>query len=175
MKKISFKKSVFLLFLLFVGTSMNAQEDNLKFHSITFGFGLWDSPASETGGGMNFVADVATKQGKGIFSLYVNSADDFLSFNQTEKMLAGSLTYGRETNLLSWVKLEGHAGVGFFSHKYSDERDDSRDFSKTSIGIPLRAKLILFYKFFGLGINQNANFNPLAITYSTDLVLQIIF
>ena len=162
-----------LLFLLFVGISMNAKEDDLKFHSITVGLGFLVAPASYSEDGLNFVADVATKHGEGIFSLYVNYAEDFnILGGGSESLLAGSLTYGRETNLLSWVKLEGHAGVGFFNHKFSE---DDLDFSKTSIGFPLRAKLILFYKHFGLGINQNANFNSLVTTYSTDLVLQIIF
>ena len=177
MNKIRFSKQMFLLFLLLITVPLHAQENDFKFHSASFGLGLIDTFSESSGDGFNVVADVAAQSGENIFSLYVNSGSGFmvgtLFGDDSEDYLAGSLTYGREVGL-NWIKLEGHAGIGFFNHKARYELDNV-DINKTSIGVPVRAKLIIFYKFIGIGINQNANFNPLVSTYSTDLVLQIIF
>lgn len=178
MKEIIFKKQMFLLFLLFIGIPIHAQEDNLRFHSASFGVGVIDTPSESSEDGFNVVGDIATQWRKNLFSLYVNQGSGFFvgtfGSDDSEDFLEVNLTYGREIELLSWIKLEGHAGIGFFNHQVRSERE-SIDLNKTSVGFPLRAKLIFFYKFLGVGINQNVNFNPLVSTRSTDLILQVIF
>lgn len=178
MKNITFQKLLFLLSFFFFAIPMQSQENKLKFHSASFGVGVLDTFSESSGEGFNVVADVAVQSKENLFSLYVNSGSGFmvgaLFGDDSEDYLAGSLTYGRELELLDWIKLEGHAGVGFFHHNAQYERENI-DIDKTSIGFPVRAKLIFFYKFIGFGLNQNVNLNPLVSTYSTDVILQIIF
>ena len=178
MKKGISRKGITVIFLILIAIPINAQEDNLEFHSISFGGGFLTTPSKSSEGGLNWVADVATGWRKNIFSLYVNRGSGFFvgdwTSDDSEDYLEISLTYGREIKLLSGVKLEGHAGVGFFNHK-AKYHERNIDLDKTTVGFPVRAKLIFYYKFIGIGINQNANFNPQVSTYSTDLVLQVIF
>ena len=168
---------MFLSILLFITLPLHAQEENLRLYSASFGIGVIDTFSESSGDGFNMVADITTEWRENLFSLHVNSGSGFMvgTFfgDDSEDYLAGSLTYGREVKL-DWIKLEGHAGIGFFNHKARYELENI-DINKTSVGFPVRAKLIFFYKFIGIGINQNANFNPLVSTYSTDLILQVIF
>lgn len=178
MKQNAFKRQIILLMLLLAATQANAQEGSLKFHSATFGIGVLETSSESAEGGFNYVADVSTSWREHLFSFYVNSGSGFFvgtwGDDASEAYLGTSVTYGREIKLLNWIKLEGHAGLGLFNHKYTSEKIHP-DINETSIGFPVRAKLIFFYKFIGLGINQNANFNSLVTIYSTDFVLQITF
>ena len=155
------------------------QENNLRIHSISAGAGYIGFSSSDTSsdGGLNFVADLTASHKKNLFSIYFNIGGevDILKKEDGEASEI-SITYGREWGLTDRLKLEAHAGLGYFNWGYANSSTFFLLEKESTIGFPVRAKLI--YRFtdnFGVGVNPNANFNSLAITYSADLIIQYRF
>jgi hypothetical protein len=156
-----------------------SQENSFKIHSISAGFGYigFSSNDIDNGDGLNFVADFTTSYNKNLFSVYFNIGGDADILKQEDGETSEiSITYGREWDLTDRLKFEAHAGLGYFNWGYSNSSTFFLLEKETTIGFPVRAKLIYYFtNNFGVGINPNANFNSLATTYSVDLIIQYKF
>lgn len=165
------KKLFFIIFIL--GTTINAQESKLKFHSISGGIGLTGSSSNITDGFGGFVAalDIATTSNSNLFSIFIETGSQSLIISE-ENYRQINLTYGREWSLNDLFSLELHGGFGYF--KWDTEVFSLTNMnvkqSENTIGFPIRLKLIFnFSNQFGLGLNPNLNVNSLANTYSINL------
>lgn len=169
--------TVVVIILVFLNSTFTfAQESKLKLNSTSLGIGLIGSSSDSSSGGLNINLDISTKLNNNLISFYLNSGSEFNLFEAEENYTEINATYGREVELNSWMKVEGHLGMGFFNYSV---KNDSTDFDKkkeSTIGFPFRVKLIFYTaKHFGIGINPNMNLNSLANTYSGNIIFQYKF
>lgn len=169
-------KKVFAISVFFISTALIAQEHKLKLHSISFGLGFLGSASESSSGGFNINADMTTNYNKNLFSFNINAGGELRLFDASENYTALNITYGRALELSNWFTIEGHLGLGYFNYSLKDSSTDFMTISRSTIGIPLRVKL-LFYtgRHFAIGLNPNVNFNSLVNTYSGNLIFQYKF
>ena len=171
------KLNIIVIILVFLNSNFSfTQENKLKLNSTSIGFGLIGSSSETSSGGLNLTLDLSTKLNKNLFSLYFNEGSEFNLFDAEESYNEISVTYGREIELNSWIKAEGHLGLGFFNYKIKNGSTDFNLIKESTIGIPFRIKLIFYTgKHFGIGINPNMNLNSLVTTYSANIIFQYKF
>jgi hypothetical protein len=167
---------VILILLCFGSTFALAQENKLKISSTSLGVGIIDSSSATSSGGLNVSLDVSTRLSEHIFSFYLNRGAELSLFDAEENYTEINVTYGREVELNSWIKLEGHLGLGHFNYSVKNGSTDFKTQRESTIGFPFRLKLIFYTgKHFGIGINPNMNLNSLVNTYSGNIIFQYKF
>ena len=169
----SLAPALLLLFFLSIQTA-KSQENNLKLHGISAGFG-WaatGNTADRSGIGANF--DLSTILKKNIFSFNFNSGFDISTDLFNEQFYELNLTYGRKFNILTKLVLEGHVGVGLFAYDIDlPESFGGLDAPELAVGFPIRLKLLYHLSDrFALGANPNLNFNSLNDTLTAHFILQ---
>ncbi|OUR97639.1 hypothetical protein A9Q86_15615 [Flavobacteriales bacterium 33_180_T64] len=146
--------------------------------SLSLGVGLIDSSFDNSRGGFNISLDISTKLNKNLISFYLNSGSQLKVFDAgaEEEYTEINATYGREIELNSWIKVEGHIGLGFFNYSVKNRSTDWKTEKESTIGFPFRVKLIFYTsKHFGIGINPNMNLNSLVNIYSGNIIFQYKF
>jgi hypothetical protein len=156
-----------------------SQESGLRIHSVSAGIGYigFSTEDINSGGGLDFAADLTVNFKKNLFSVYFNVGGeaDILKREDGEAFEI-SVTYGREWDLSERLIIETHAGLGYFNWGYANSSTFYLLKKESTIGFPVRLKLIYnFIEQFGVGLNPNANFNSLAISYSANVIIQYRF
>ena len=176
--KLDFLKS--LLFITCLMLSQNivlAQSNKLQMHALSIGPGIATSSSetADSGAGMNF--DISTILNKHIFSFNFNSGLELNNDGPDEDFFELNLTYGQKWLLGQNFYFEGHLGIGYFGYNIdTGQIPFFIDVPETTIGFPLRAKLIYYpLEKFGVGLNPNLNINSIANTYSAFLIFQYNF
>lgn len=174
-----------LLFLVLFGMSKAvAQQSKLKIHGISLGVGIMADTPKIYESDTNLPFDISLSQGNHLFSLYHNKTEDLSNFynilpsDDQAYYQEFNLTYGKQWTLTDHWVLEGHAGLGYFQHNYYglDEFDSNRLVKESTIGFPVRAKLVYYFgDHFGLGLNPNLNINSLNTVLSAAFLLQFRF
>lgn len=180
-------KALPLLFLCLVVIGLSdtfAQQNKLKIHGISLGVGVMAHTPKIYESDTNLPFDVSVIQGNNLFSLYHNKTEDLsnifniLPSDDQAYYQEFNLTYGKQWVFTNRWVLEAHAGLGYFEHNYYglDEFDSNRFVKESTIGFPIRAKLIYYLgDHFGLGVNPNLNVNSLNTVLSAALLLQFRF
>lgn len=175
---------IFLCNLLFGTPRAFAQQSKLKIHGVSFGVGLMANSPKIYESDTNLPFDVSVIQGNNLFSLYHNKTEDLSNFynilptDDQAYYQELDLTFGKQWVLTDRWVLEGHAGLGYFQHKYYglDEFNSNQLIKESTIGFPLRAKLIYYFRnHFGLGLNPNLNINSLNTVLSAAILFQFKF
>ena len=165
-----------LLLSLFCLSQLTAQQNNLRLHAISGGFGIASSSSETAGSGFGINLDFSLALQKNIFSFYFNSGWELTNEILSEEFYELNLTYGRLWELGDRWTIEGHLGIGWFAYEVDAEPDLFFDFPDNDIGFPFRVKLI--YRpsdRIGLGLNPNVNFNSIETAYSGNILIQYYF
>lgn len=165
----------FAMLMSYSGFSQDLDSSGLRFKSVSLGIGI--TGGSETSGGVAVSADVTMNLNKNLFSLALTSGAEYNVIGSADRnFFAADLLYGREFSISKGIKIETHAGVGLFTEKYNNGDTDFQDVSDSTIGLPIRIKLLFYVSDkFAIGLNPNANFNSIDTMYSGNLIFQYNF
>ena len=169
--------NIIVLILFYLNSTFTfAQQSKLELNSTSLGIGIIGWSSDTSGGGLSISLDLSTKLSENIFSFYLNGGSELNLLDAQENYTELNINYGREIELNSWIKLEGHLGLGYFNYGVKNGSTDFEMKRESTIGFPFRVKLIFYTgKHFGIGINPNMNLNSLVNTYSGNIIFQYKF
>lgn len=176
--KLQILKLLPIIICLFIfEQTLMAQSNKLKMHAISIGPGFASSSSETADGGISLNLDIATILNNHIISFNFNTGLELNSNGPDEDFFELNLTYGQKWFLAKNLYFEGHVGMGLFGYHIDQGQIPLFiDVPETTIGFPIRAKLIFYpLKNFGVGLNPNLNINSIANTYSAFLIFQYNF
>lgn len=166
------KKTILLIFTFLINTLVICQDneiDQIKFHSISYGFGFFDANINQEFGGVYITLDANISYKKNIIKVsYLNGTEvgNFLlgsnyNFNQY------NILYGRELKVATWFGLEGFFGIGLYNQKSKKITINNGN----TVAIPI----VLNFKFFPkkrftFGFSNQYNINNFNNIYGLNLV-----
>jgi hypothetical protein len=144
------------------------RSNKIEFKSFSFSAFPLDLFFNENGNGASMTLDISLNSNKDIFTFLATGGSEIsvlggggnTSFEQL------NLMYGREMNLAKNIFIDLHAGVGYVSYKFRDNRN-------TTIGVPLMAKLrFKTGERFSIGLRLLENINSSSNVLSTGILFQ---
>lgn len=174
LKKQSRYFSYIIIVCMTIPIFMFSQEKNgLNFRSIAI------NPLSFTNAGFAINTDLSFMNAKNIYTVSgyfgreIFSSIPFNSKLTEDSFQEFSLLWGREVKIDNWLRLEGHAGLGYFSFKRENFKAEVANEKNTTIGFPLVSKLkFMTGNHFSIGIQFRANINSAKILTGGGIFLQ---
>lgn len=164
-------KLAFILVLVLMYLSINAQNQKFNFHSLNVGFGGFyiKNNIAVGGGGTTLILDLTTSFDKNLFAAsYLTGKEIGIVGNANYGFNEISALYGRELKLSNWFAFELFAGLGF----YNQNSVDRYIIPGNVLSFPLKINTKFnFNKRFGMGLNSNYSINELNNNFSTNLIL----
>ncbi|MBC8753431.1 hypothetical protein H2O64_02030 [Kordia sp. YSTF-M3] len=165
------KKYIIIVCMVVPMFIFSQEKNGLNFRSIAI------NPLSVTNAGLAINADLSFMNSKNIYTLsgYAGTELTFPFDNKTseDSFQDYSLLWGREVKIENWLRLEGHAGLGYFLFKTEHFNDEIEDEKKTTIGVPLLSKLkFMLGNHFSIGIQFRANINSAKIVRGGGIFFQ---
>jgi hypothetical protein len=142
-----------------------SQNDKLSFNS--FSITPLEIFFYDNSDGFALSADVSFALRKNIFTFSGAISEEFTIWGRGEKFKQLNFMYGREFELIDWLFIDTHAGLGVFFY------NNPNNFKVTKAGVPLLTKL----RFktgdkFSIGLSFQANTNSVKNIYAVGLLLQ---
>jgi AraC-like DNA-binding protein len=173
------KKTIIITAIALSSLTGKAQESTtkLKLYAANAGMGIFNfQKKSNEVTGLTLQADVTFSLSKNLFSASYITGEEFAFLQDTKyNFNEFSLLYGREWNAANWFKVEGFAGVGYYTQRVDDQSIDVVEKDNT-VAVPLRVNAKFYFtKKFGLGLCTNYSINSLANNFSESLIFHYRF
>lgn len=168
MRKILVYLTVILLFTM--QSHGQQKNDNIKFHSVDLGLGLF---FNNNFGGLALHSSIACKQQNNLYSITAITGGEFVILGgRSASYQELNLQYGKQLQLAKWFVLEGFVGVGYYNQ--NSTKANISDGSSISLPFKINTKF-KFNKHFGMGFMNNYSISKLNNNFTANILFHYNF
>ncbi|WP_298512300.1 hypothetical protein [uncultured Kordia sp.] len=166
------KKCIVILLLLPLLGFSQTKDEGVKFESISL------NPLSiyiGGSGGLSLSGDIGLSYKENNFLVSAQFGEELNLFGSEDDSFAElSLSWGKKSELTSWLQWEGFVGLSYFNYKRKNF--NAPDDRSITVGVPIMTKLkLMIGNFFSIGPQLRVNLNAVQSVMSGGLSFQVDF